>query len=106
MKRTVKMDGMPQIIRRKSKPKLFQCLLGTGKSRSAEDIRYIGVDVQDIVISRRNKSGGMEQSPDDNNNAKSADVPRILVNDHDVHLCQRYRSDKATQCLTNSERYK
>ena len=97
---------MPQIIRRKSKPKLFQCLLGTGKSRSAEDIRYIGIDVQDMVISRRNKSG-MEQSPDDNNNAKPADVPRIFVNDHDVQLCQRHRSDKATwQCLTSSERYK
>ena len=87
-----------QIPRIKSKPKIFQCLRGTGKSKSAEDMRYLGLDMENVVVSRRNKSGGTEENPVDNNNTKPPHVPRILVHDHD-DLFQIRKSERYNKCI-------
>ena len=88
---------------RKLKPKLFRGIIGTIRSRSAEDIKIVGkVDLQIRKYTkrcRRDSTGTM--SNDQNNNIKFQNVPKIVINGEE----KTDRGNNSSSCLLDNERF-
>ena len=88
---------------RKLKPKLFRSIIGTIRSRSAEDIKFVGkVDLQIRKYTKRNRRDSTgTMSSDKNNNIKFQNVPKIVINGEE----KTDRGNNSSPCLADSERF-
>ena len=103
---------------RKAKPKLFRGLIGTIRSRSAEDIRFVGkVDLQIRKFTKRNRgdstgtmSGNRKDSTgtmscDKNNNIKFPNHSKNSYKRRGDSSMETDRSNNSTPCPVDKKRF-
>ena len=103
---------------RKAKPKLFRGLIGTIRSRSAEDIVFAGkVDLQKCKFAKRNRGGSTStmsgnkrgstrtMSTDKNNNIKFQTIPKIVIDGEEDTSVETDRGNNSMPCPVGKERF-